>query len=188
MAMNALKFILPWCSFAMRLLRNRRGAAAVEFALILPVMAMIYLGGMQISMAVSTYRQVDLTANTVTNLVSQYTTISASQSMPDILNASMAVMYPNASTSVVITVSLVTIDKNQNATVTWSQSLNGTQRTTGSTVTVPSSLKVANTTIVLGEASYPYVAAIDFLKLGTLNLSSSIFMVPRAATTINLTS
>jgi Flp pilus assembly protein TadG len=185
--MNALKFILPWRALAARLLRSRRGAAAVEFALILPVMALIYLGGMQISMAVSTYRQVDLTANTVTNLVSQYTTISASQSMPDILHASAAVMYPNAPASIVITVSLITIDKNSNATVTWSQSLNGTARTTGSSVSVPTNLKIASTTLVLGEAAFPYTAAVDFLKLGTLNLSSSIYMVPRAATTINLT-
>ena len=122
--MNALNFIMPLGSlgraFAVRFLRNRRGIAAVEFALILPLMAVIYLGGMQISLAVSTYRQVDLTANTVTNLVSQYTTISASQSMPDILNASAAVMYPNAASSTIITVSLITIEKNNNATVTWS--------------------------------------------------------------------
>src|ERR1700744_4458471 len=134
--MNALQFILPWRGLVARLLRNRHGAAAVEFALILPVMALIYLGGMQISMAVSTYRQVDLTANTGTNLVSQYTTISARQSIQEILKASAAVMYPNSPTSIVITVSFVTIDKNAKATVTWSQSLNGTARTTGSSVSV----------------------------------------------------
>ena len=173
--------------FATRLARSRRGIAAVEFALLAPVMAGVYLGGMQISLAVSAYRKVDLTANTVTNLVAQYTTISASQSMPDILNASAAVMYPNAASSTIITVSLITIDKNNNATVTWSKSLNGTARATGSTVTVPGTLDAANTTVVLGEASFAYVPGIDFLKLGTINLSSSIFMIQRASTVIKLT-
>jgi Flp pilus assembly protein TadG len=186
--MSPLKLLRPLHRLAARLAHSRRGIAVVEFALLAPVMAGVYLGGMQISMAVSAYRKVDLTANTVTNLVAQYTTISASQTMPDILNASVQVMYPNAAASTVVTVSFVTIDKNGNATVTWSQSLNGTARTVGSKITVPGTLDAANTTVVYGETSFAYVPTIDFLKLGTINLSSSIFMIPRAATVINLTS
>jgi Flp pilus assembly protein TadG len=151
-------------------------------------MLMIYLGTAEVSMAVSTYRLVDLTANTVTNLVTQYSTISASQQMPDILNASTQVMYPNPSSKVQVVVSLITINSKGAATVTWSQTLNGTARTVGSAITLPTSLDVANTSVVLGETKYPYQAAVDFLNLGTINLSSTIYMVPRAATTINLTS
>ncbi|HLI20740.1 MAG TPA: pilus assembly protein TadE, partial [Stellaceae bacterium] len=131
---------------------------------------------------------VDLAANTVTNLVAQYTTISASEQMPDILNASTQVMYPNPSANVQVVVSLITVDSKGAATVTWSQTLNGTARTVGSSVSLPASLDVPNTSVVLGEVTYPYKAAIDFLNLGTINLSSSIYMVPRASTTINLTS
>jgi hypothetical protein len=139
-------------------------------------------------MAVATYRLVDLTANTVTNLVTQYTTISQSSQMPDILSAATQVMYPNTPANVQVVVSLISIDKNGNATVAWSQTLHGTARTVGAAVTVPAALDIANTNIVFGETTYPYTAAIDFLNLGTFNLYSSIFMVPRAATTINLTS
>ena len=123
---------------------------AVEFALLLPVMAMFYLGGVQIAMAVSTYRLVDLTANTVTNLVAQYTTISQTAQMPDILAAATQVMYPVKSNdpaytkNVKVVVSLISIDKNGNATVAWSQTLNGTARVKGSKVTVPPSMIIGN--------------------------------------------
>ena len=176
-----------------RLIRSDRGLSAVEFALLLPVMAIFYLGGVQISMAVSTYRLVNLTANTVTNLVTQYTTISASQQMPDILNAATQVMYPvtaldaNVKNDIKVVVSLISIDKNGNATVAWSQTLNGTARTVGQAVTVPAALDIPNTNIVLGETTYAYNPVIDFLNLGTFNLGSSIYMVPRASITINLT-
>lgn len=173
---------------ALRLIVERRGIAAVEFALLLPLMLMLYVGGNELSAAFSTYRLVDLTANTVTNLVSQYTTISASEQMPDILNAATQVMYPLPSADVQVVVSLIAIDKNGKATVSWSQTLNGTARPTGQVVTVPSSLDIANTSLVLGETTYVYQPAIDFLKLGTFDLYSSIYMVPRASTTINLTS
>ncbi len=84
--------------------------------------------------------------------------------------------------------SLIAIDKNGNATVAWSQTLNGTARSVGSSITVPSSMDIANTNVLLGETTYAFNSPIDFLNLGTFNLSSSLFMVPRASTTINLTS
>jgi Flp pilus assembly protein TadG len=180
--------------FIVRFRRAEDGLSAVEFALLLPVMAMFYLGGVQIAMAVSTYRLVDLTANTVTNLIAQYTTISQTAQMPDILAAATQVMSPVKSNdsayakNIKVVVSLISIDKNGNATVAWSQTLNGTARVVGSKVTVPSSMNNPNTNIVLGETKYAFNAPVDFLKLGTLNLSSSLYMVPRASTTINLTS
>ncbi len=179
---------------AARFRRADEGLSAVEFALLLPVMALFYLGGVEISMAVSTYRLVDLTASTVTNLVAQYTTISKSSQMPDILAAATQVMYaakandPNIGKNIKVVVSLVAIDASGNATVTWSQTLNGTARTAGSAVTVPSSMDVPNSNVLLGETSYAFNSPIDFLNLGTFNLSSSLFMVPRASSTINLTS
>lgn len=177
---------------AAHLANDCRGLSAVEFAILFPVMALLYLGGNQISMTVATYRLVDLTANTVTNLVTQYTTISKSTQMPDILDAATQVMYavndPNIGKDVQVVVSLVSIDKNGNATVAWSQTLNGSARPVGQAISVPSQLDIPNSTVVFGEVTYPYMAAIDFLNLGTYNLYSSIFMVPRAATTINLVS
>lgn len=103
--------------FLARFARAEGGLSAVEFALLLPVMLIFYLGGVQVSMAVSTYRLVDLTANTVTNLVAQYTTISASAQMPDILAAATQVMYPakandpSVSTNIKVVVSLIAIDR-----------------------------------------------------------------------------
>lgn len=92
--MKARKWIARLGQVARNLARDARGLSAVETALLLPVMLMVYLGTAEVTMAVSTYRQVDLTANTVTNLVAQYSTISASAQMPDILSAAAQVMYP----------------------------------------------------------------------------------------------
>lgn len=187
--MKAVTLISKLTDAARKLARNTRGVAAVEAAILLPVMLMVYLGTNEIAMAVATYRKVDLAANTVSNLVAQYTTISASSEMPDILDASTQVMYPNPAASVKVVVSLITVNaKGTAATVTWSQTLNGTARVAGSSVTLPASLMVAGSSVVLGEVQYPYNAAVDFLNLGTINLFSSIYMVPRASTTINLTS
>jgi Flp pilus assembly protein TadG len=164
-----------------------RGIAAVEFALVLPFMALLYLGGFEVMEEIAANRQVSLTASTIASIVTQYSTISQSQTMPGILAASTAVLTPFSSANAVVTVSCIGIDNNGKATVSWSQAMNGAGRVVGSTVTLPAALDVPNTTVVLGETSYAYTPTIDFLHRSTMTLSSSIYMLPRQPGTITLT-
>jgi Flp pilus assembly protein TadG len=166
---------------ATRFLRDRKGLSAVEFAIMLPFMLLMYLGAFEVCQGIATQRMVTLTAATVANLTTQYASISQSAEMPDVLNASAIVMTPYPSGPAVVTVSLVSIDKSGNATVAWSQSLHGAPRAVGSPIAVPAGLNVPNTNLVFGETSYPYVPLMDFLKLGTMNLYSSVFMLPRSS-------
>ena len=80
--------------------RDQRGMAAVEFALVLPFLLLLFLGSVELTRGIQVDRQVALTADTVTNLVAQYTTISKSQQMPDILNASVQIFPPYPSSNV----------------------------------------------------------------------------------------
>jgi Flp pilus assembly protein TadG len=179
--------------FRRRFLRRRfaadqSGISAVEFALILPVMVLVYLGGFELTQALSVNRLVALTASTVTNVVSQYTTISASQQMPDILNASVQVLSPWPSSSATVVVSGISISTSGVATVAWSQSLPaGSARTVGAAVTLPAALDTPGGFVVFGETTYSYTPMLDFIKMGTLKLYSFDYMLPRASTTINMT-
>jgi Flp pilus assembly protein TadG len=161
--------------------------SAVEFALVLPVMALIYLGSFQLTQAIAIDRQVALTASTITNVVSQYTTISASQQMPDILDASAQVLTPYSSSNATVVVSGISISAAGVATIAWSRSLpSGAARTVGATVTIPAALNTPGGFLVFGETTYVYTPMLDYLHLGTFNLYSSLYMLPRASTTINL--
>jgi Flp pilus assembly protein TadG len=161
--------------------------AAVEFALLLPLMALLYLGGFEATQMLAVKRQVTLTASTVANIVTQYSSISDSETMPGILAASGAVLTPYSASKAVVTVSYITIDSSGNATITWSRSLNGTQRPKGQVVTLPAALDVPNTNLVWGETTYAYTPTVDYANFGTINLYSSIFMLPRLAGGITLT-
>jgi Flp pilus assembly protein TadG len=166
--------------------RDQRGMAAVEFALVLPFLLLLFLGSVELTRGIQVDRQVALTADTVTNLVAQYTTISKSQQMPDILNASVQIFTPYPSSPATVVVSLIGIDGTGKATVTWSQTLNGTARTAGQVLTLPAGLDIPNTNLVFGEVTYAYTPWVDFMNIGTLNFTASLYMSPRAATTINL--
>ena len=171
-----------------RLAGDQRGMAAVEFALLAPVMMALCFGGVEVAQAVSLDRMVLLTSGTVSNLVTQCTTISASQQMPDILNASAQVLSPAPVSKAKVVVSLINIDGSGHGTVGWSQTLNGTAKTVGAAFTVPAALATPNTSIVFSEVTYAYTPILDLLKIGTINLYSSTYMYPRASTTINLVS
>jgi Flp pilus assembly protein TadG len=175
-------------TLANRFFRANQGVAFVEFALLLPFMCLLYLGTVEVVPMISADRRVALTASTVANVTTQYATISASATMPDILNASADVLAPYSSSNATVVVSLITIDASGNATITWSQALNGTARPIGQGVTLPSGLAVPNTSLVWGETTYAYTPQFDLLNLGTTNLYSSVYMTPRSTSgTINLT-
>jgi len=173
-----------------RFARSERGVAAVEFALILPLMAMLYLGGFEVMEGISAKRQVTQTASTIALIVTQYSNISASQQMPGIMAASSAVLTPFSASNATVTVSLIKIDSSGQATVSWScTSANCTSgRPTGQVVTVPGALDIPNTYLVFGETTYTYKPLIDFIPIGTKSLYSSIYMAPRQPGAIILAS
>ncbi|RAI38911.1 TadE/TadG family type IV pilus assembly protein [Rhodoplanes roseus] len=169
-----------------RFARDEGGVSAVEFALLLPVMLTLYLGGVEVTQAVSIDRKVTLVSRTVADLVAQATTVTTAD-LTDVLKASSAVAAPYSTTPLKVTVTSVTIDTSKKATVVWSATLGGTARSAGTDVTtlVPSALRdpcaTATTacTLIWGEATYDYKPVIGYVMTGTLTLQDKIFMKPR---------
>jgi len=170
-----------------RLAADVRGAAAVEFAALLPFMLLLYIGGVEVGEAVSADRRVTMTSRTVADLASRQTTV-ATADLTNILNASSAVMAPFNPSDVQVIVSQVIIDVHGNATIEWSQALNTTARPTGQPVTVPSALITPGqvTYLMWGEATYLYTPTLGYYMTGTLTLYDSIYMVPRMSTCVAL--
>lgn len=174
------------CRFSRGLARfatERRGLAAVEFAMLLPMMVTLYLGSVETTTAVAIQRKVTLTARALADLSSQFTTIADSD-MSNILNASSDIIAPYAPGQLVSVVSELSINAQGQATVVWSDTLNGTARAVGSTVAVPTNLAVPNTYLVLGEATYSYKPPYGYVVTGTLTPSDQIYMRPRQSSSI----
>jgi Flp pilus assembly protein TadG len=169
--------------------RHRGGLAAIEFAILLPVMLLLYLGAFEITQAIAIKRLVTLTASTVANITTQYASISQTETMPGILDASATVLTPYPVGNATVVVSCIQINASGAATILWSQSLPaGNGRTVGSSVTLPSGLDVPSSEVIWGETTYAYTPLIDYLHLGTMDLYSSVYMLPRSsAGTIALT-
>ncbi|MGP0059625.1 MAG: TadE/TadG family type IV pilus assembly protein [Beijerinckiaceae bacterium] len=159
---------------------HEHAIAAVEFALVLPFMVALLLGGIEISNAVSVSRKVTLTAHTVADLVTQYSTITAAQ-MSTILGATSAIMAPYSSTNLTFSVTEVKTNASSVATVCWSTS---SSITVGSTVTLPTSLRQPSATYIWGQAQYTYTPSLGYKLTGPINIYDQIYLSPRLSTTI----
>ena len=165
---------------------DRRGVSALEFAITLPLMLALYLGTAEVTQGISVKRKVTLTARAVADLSSQYTAITNAD-LTNIFNAGSAIIAPYTVGNLAETVSEIAIDANGNATVVWSSTSNGTALTVGQTVTLPSGLAMANSYLILGQASYSYNPTYGYVLTKTLTLSDQFYMRPRQSNSISLT-
>jgi Flp pilus assembly protein TadG len=181
--MTRARYLATLC--ARRFVADCEGSSVVEFAVLLPLMLIMYFGSIQITDAISADRQVTLVASTVAEITSQYTQVSSTD-VSNILGAASAVLSPFAVKNASVTLTSVTIDNNGNATVAWSSCVNGTARSGSVTNLIPAGLLVPNTSVIWGEASYNYKPAIGWVITGTLQMYDQIFLRPRQSTSVTL--
>jgi Flp pilus assembly protein TadG len=165
------------------LIEDRRGLAATEFAVIVPIMLVMFFGVVELSSGVAVDRKVTLVARTLSDLTSQSISV-ASSDMTNFFAASNAIMTPYSPTPTRATISELYIDPNTLvARVQWS---NGSSpRAVSSTVVVPSALAVAGTYLIYSEVSYRYTPAVGYVMAKTgVNLSDTSYTRPRQSTCV----
>src|ERR1700704_3178140 len=84
---------------ALDLYRDRRGVAAIEFAIIVPVMLLMFFGTVEFSSGVAVNRKVTLMARTLSDLTSQNISVTDTQ-LTNLFNASAGIMMPYSATPV----------------------------------------------------------------------------------------
>jgi Flp pilus assembly protein TadG len=162
---------------------DRSGIAATEFAVIVPVMLVMFFGMVEFSSGVAVDRKVTLMARTLSDLTSQSVSVSNAD-LTNFFAASTVIMTPYSSAPTNSTITELWIDPSTlKARVQWSQ---GTApRATSSTVAIPLALAVGDTYLIFSEVSYLYKPAIGYVmaKAG-VNLSDVAYTRPRQSTCV----
>ncbi|MBX3512158.1 MAG: pilus assembly protein [Xanthobacteraceae bacterium] len=169
-----------------RFSRDKRGVSAVEFAIILPFMAALYLGGTALTQGIIVKRKVVLVTHTVGDLVARDNNLTDAE-IAAVFDAAKAVFAPYAwnSNLLKIKVSSINIDAAGNAKVGWSDAFQDTARPKNSTVTLPPGLNTANSSIIWAEVSYNFTPPIGTAFTGgTLPMTDQLYIRPRLVTTV----
>lgn len=177
--------------------------AATEFAIVVPFLLALFIGGVELANGMAISVKVSATAHSVADMVTQNTSLSTT-SMQNILTGASATIAPysvndsSGKSLLTVTVSEVSSDANGNLTLQWSRSYNGATfgsgRTSLSGLTVPTSLNgtVGNAanpnnqndqvSFIVGEVTYAYTPNLGFTISGTVNLTDTVWMFPRCST------
>jgi len=166
---------------ARHLRRDTRGLAAVEFAMILPLMAGLFFGTIEVTRGVAINRKMTIVARTLSDLTSQSSNVDDTQ-LANFLAAATAIMTPYPTTPVEATISQVKIDKTSGAaTVRWSKGAH--PHTVGDSVTVPDGLKpdpgaTSDVYLIWSEVRYLYQPLTEY-TMTAINLSDETYTRPR---------
>jgi Flp pilus assembly protein TadG len=165
---------------ALGLLADKRGLAAVEFAMIVPLMLVLFFGTNEFSSGIAVKRKVTLMARTLSDLTSQNLTVTDAQ-LTNFFNASNAIMTPYDPVPVKATITELYVEPGtKQAKVQWSKG--AAPRATNSTVAIPTALQVGDTYLIYSEVSYKYEPAVGYVmaKAG-ITLSDFTYSRPRHA-------
>lgn len=176
---------------------DRSGIAATEFAVIVPIMLVMFFGTVELSSGVAVDRKVTLMARTLSDLTSQSTTVADSD-MTNFFAAAGAIMTPYDVTPTHSTISAIYVNASLKATFQWSKSatvslVNGSPVATlvtsshspGQTATIPTALAVANTYLIFSEVSYLYTPTVGYVMSKTgVTLSDTAYTRPRQSTCV----
>jgi len=166
-----------------RFAASTRGVAALEFAMVLPVLAVIFLSTFDGGRGLAAYMKVRAATYALAEITNQYATIQSSD-MTAILGASSVVMAPYNSATPVVTISQIKINSSGVAKIEWSANQGGTARTVNSTVTVPTSLNVNSSYLIFAEVSYTYTPLFGFFGSSGITLSDNLYVTPRSVSCI----
>jgi Flp pilus assembly protein TadG len=164
---------------AFELRGNNSGVAAVEFAMIIPIMAALLIGTNEFAAGVAVDRKVTIMARTLSDLTSQNISVTDAQ-LTNFFSASKAVMTPYASTPVEGTITELYIDPSTlKARVQWSNGV--APRNKGDIIEIPDALKIAGTYLIYSEVKYKYVPSVAWFinKVDGITLSDTSFTRPR---------
>ncbi|WP_062018208.1 TadE/TadG family type IV pilus assembly protein [Aureimonas sp. AU4] len=164
--------------------RDSSGIAALEFAMIAPMLLILYMGASDAALAVSLNRKLEGTASTVGDLVGQEETVTKSQ-LKLILGISQALIQPFDSTKLSAIVTSVTIDANGTTKVDWSSaSGSAVAYTKGATFSLPSSFATHRSrSLVVAETLYTYQPLGGYGFDAVIPMKSISYLTPRNTTT-----
>jgi Flp pilus assembly protein TadG len=173
--------------------RNKDGAAAVEFAMLLPIMITLFFGTVETSLALLCRADVSIMASTAADLISQASTTSTTD-ISNVYAAAGTVLYPyysgGASGKPTIRLTSVIYDSTAGnpattGKVAWSCTQSGTgtltpaSRSAGGAVTFSQGLMTASGSVIMAEIAYSYDSPTTKVITGSINMTNNFYTKPR---------
>ena len=158
------------------------GAAAVEFALILPFMLTLYVGSNEASQLYIVDRRVTTVSGVVGDLVARSRNAISNTELQNYFAAANAIMRPYATAGLKQVVTLVEVSSTGTTKVIWSCGYNGgVRKTANATYPLPAEMIAISKGqyVVVSSASYSYLPLYGMVFKTAINMYHENFYSPR---------
>lgn len=176
-----------------KFVRRETGVAAVEFALIVPVMLSVYIGCSEAAALLTADRKVQSVAGAVGDLVARSNKMITETQIKDYFEAAKSIMVPYDVSALVQTVTAVSVSADRKATVVWSVRYTGgtllktvPEHAVGSAYKLPAEMIdiASGQTVIAAETSYGYTPLLGMVFKNEMDLRRSALFMPRFGGTI----
>lgn len=171
------------CRAVLRLSQAEGATAAVEFALILPLMLTLYIGSMELSEIITIDRRVTVVSGSVGDLVARTNGELPQSLLTDYFSAGENIMAPYTDTGLKQVVTSLFVNGNTGvATVQWSQGFNGgTAKAANSVYALPAEMTAIarGGYLIVSEAAYSHTPLLGIFFEEPFDLYRQNFYVPR---------
>jgi len=152
------------------LLHDKKGIAATEFAMLLPIMILLFFGMLEASDALSVNRRISNSSNALADLVGQASTITPSE-IEDIFTGVQRIIEPNDTSTLEINLLSVIRDPNDTSRIIvhWSRDKDGNiPYAEGAAYTDldDETILITSQSLIVVELSYDYISGISNRVLG----------------------
>lgn len=134
-------------------LHDTQGVGGVEFALVAPMLLVLYLMSFELTMGFSVAKKTSMASSAIADIVAREEKVTKAL-LVTMSDVAKAIFVPYASNDLLIKVTAIKIDSTKAAKVTWSWSSIGVvPYAVGTTPPVPANLLVADTFLIRSELS-----------------------------------
>lgn len=165
------------------LLRNEDGVSAVEFALIAPLMVVIFFGCIELSFMMRADRRVTATASSLGDLTSRLASVT-DEDMRELYNAATVMMQPYQASETRMRITSIVDSGNGQKRVAWSDGYKMEPRVVNSVVPVPDGIVPQPGSVILTEIEYDYQSTFSVIIDTSLTMSDTFYLRPRRVSTI----
>ena len=159
-----------------------KAAAAVEFALILPLMLTLYLGSVELSSAISVDKRVAVVSGSLGDLVARARNSITPGEIDDFFRAASATMAPYSNAEVEQVVTNVYVDHYGVGHVVWSRGYNGgTKHNVGSNYELKDNFAdlARDSEVIVAEAQTRYLPLFGYVFETPFTLYHEYYFLPR---------
>ena len=143
--------------------RARAGLAALEFALIAPIMLFILFGAVELTNALNAVRRVENLAASIADVISRDTAVTDAE-IEDIWHATEPLMFPDNPIGARIRITSILVEDATTARVVWSEGHGGLAGLTpDSTITLPPAMRIPGRGVIMTDVVYPYDPVLSFV-------------------------